>query len=325
MLQQTQIATVIPYFERFVQRFPTVRELAAAPLEEVLCCWAGLGYYARARNLHRAARVVADDWGGQFRAGAKDLQDLPGVGRYTAGAISSIAFDRREAAVDGNIKRVLARLWAITDDVKSGAATRRLWSIAEQILPSRRCGDFNQALMELGATVCLPRRPTCTACPLAAHCRARAAGLESRLPRSGAPRKPRSATLVVAAIRRGSKYLLRRRGLEGLWGGLWEMPCTELAGRRSARIALAELLAELGHNATAGLEVSSRPIAVVTHQLTHRRLRMPVYACTLRAGRRLGKRGANLRWVSPDEFGRLASGRAQHKVFDSVLEQSQRT
>jgi A/G-specific adenine glycosylase len=225
MLQQTQVNTVIPYFARFMQRFPAVIDLAAAPLDEVLHLWSGLGYYARARNLHRAAQLVRDRHGGMFPQQFAAVSALPGVGRSTAGAILSLALGQRHAILDGNVKRVLARCFAIDGWPGRTAVQRELWALAERHTPLERVRDYNQAMMDLGAGVCTRSKPRCTACPLAATCRAHAAGNPSAYP----GRKPRRelpvravAMLLVRDLR--GWLLLEQRPPSGVWGGLWGLP-----------------------------------------------------------------------------------------------------
>jgi A/G-specific adenine glycosylase len=220
MLQQTRVDTVRPYFERWLRRFPTLDHVAAAGLDDVLGAWQGLGYYSRARNLHRAARMVRERHGGQLPREVGELQSLPGVGEYTAGAVASIAFGAAVPAVDGNVRRVLARLY----DLESPTAGELRVSAA-RLVPGDRPGDFNQALMELGATVCLPRSPRCEACPLAAWCRARACGVQEDRPRRR-PRPPVPDSVVesVVLVREDRSALLVRRPEAGLLGGLWEFP-----------------------------------------------------------------------------------------------------
>ena len=226
MLQQTRVETAAPYYERWIRRFPDVEALARADLEDVLKAWEGLGYYHRARSLHRAAGMVRDR-GGRLPTTAAELRLLPGIGAYTAGAIASIAFDRREAAVDGNVRRVLARLLDLADPTPG-----ELRAQAEALVPSDRPGDFNQALMELGATVCTPRNPDCGACPIAELCRARTAGTQEERP----ARRPRKAVptaeIGVAVSVRGSGdrwwAALVRRPMDGMLGGLWEFPADRI-------------------------------------------------------------------------------------------------
>jgi len=269
MLQQTRVATVIPYWERWMARFPTVAALAAAPLDDVLAAWAGLGYYSRARNLHRGAAEVARRWGGRLPGDAAGLREVPGIGAYTAGAIASIAFGEPAPLVDGNVARVMARVFAIDDDVKSARGGRRIWDAAGAVmagLPAGAApGDLNQGLMELGATVCVPRQPACPACPLAGPCRARAEDRTAELPI--VPARKRAADLplldrVALWIERRGRVLLARRRPEGLYGGLWELP----QGDDAAAAARA-----------AGIQITAgEPVWVWEQTLSHRRLRLTI-------------------------------------------------
>ena len=224
MLQQTQVQTVIPYYERFIDRFPTIDALADAPLDDVLHHWSGLGYYARARNLHGAACRIKEEFGGQFPATRKEIESLPGIGRSTAGAILSLAFDQRQPILDGNVKRVLARHAAIDGWPGTTAVAARLWELAERYTPQSRVADYTQAIMDLGATLCTRSKPRCTACPLRADCIALARDEVSQYPASK-PRKvrPLKKTTMVLAVS-GSSVLLRKRPPTGIWGGLWGLP-----------------------------------------------------------------------------------------------------
>ncbi len=225
MLQQTTVATVGPYFGQFVARWPDISALAAASLDEILQQWQGLGYYARARNLHACARAVAGRHGGVFPADPSALRALPGIGAYTAAAIAAIAFDRRAAAVDGNAERVLARLYAISEPLP--AAKPRLRALADALVPNRRAGDFAQALMDLGATICTPYRPRCVLCPLRSCCAAAAAGLAEALPaRAAKPERPLRHGVAFWLARPDGAVLLRRRPEKGLLGGMTEIPST---------------------------------------------------------------------------------------------------
>ena len=222
MLQQTRVAAAVPYFERFLKRFPDAHALAAAAESEVLAAWAGLGYYSRARNLHRAAKAIA---AGGFPRDDDALLALPGIGAYTAAAIASIAFDLPHAVVDGNVIRVLARFSAEEAPVSSAAAKSRLRALADRLLDPRRPGDYNQALMELGATVCLPRNPLCTACPIATLCEGRSRGLEDRLPVKAPRVKPVVIARELLLIRRRGRCLLWQRPADsGQMAGFWELP-----------------------------------------------------------------------------------------------------
>lgn len=225
MLQQTTVATVGPYFRRFVERWPTVRDLAAAPVDEVLSAWAGLGYYARARNLHACAVAVAGAHGGAFPDTEDGLRALPGVGAYTAAAVAAIAFDRKATVVDGNVERVTARMFAV--EAPMPAAKPRLRALAATLTPDRRPGDFAQAVMDLGATVCTPRKPACLSCPWSAACRGRIAGIAEQLPRKRpkGERPARRGTAFVV-LSGGGELLLRVRPARGMLGGMHEVPAT---------------------------------------------------------------------------------------------------
>lgn len=223
MLQQTRVETVIPYYQRWLCAFPTVESLARAPLSRVLKLWEGLGYYSRARNLHRAAKIVV-------RHGFANFRHLPGIGRYTAGAIASIAFDERAALVDGNVARVFARVFNIRSNVKLPATQKKLWALAETLLPVCGCGEFNQALMELGALICPPSSPQCGECPLRRICKMPG----DTLPNRGPKRRMEPVTQDVMWAMRDGKVLLRKRQATGLLAGMWELP----AGKGNGRLLL---------------------------------------------------------------------------------------
>lgn len=237
MLQQTQVATVIPYFERFVGVLPTVQHLADADEQRVLHLWQGLGYYRRARNLHAAARMIVDDFAGQVPADVATLLSLPGVGRYTAGAIASIAHGTPAPIVDGNVARVFARVFHLEAPIDSPAVQKRLWALAEQLVPDRSPGDFNQALMELGALVCTPKNPGCLTCPLRNQCAANERGDAEQLPVKLPRKKPRAVTHIVVAVRRSGKYLFEQRPASGLWSNMWQLPTWEAAPPEAIRTA----------------------------------------------------------------------------------------
>ncbi len=275
MLQQTRVETVIPYFERFLQRFPDVSALAAAELDEVLSLWSGLGYYRRARGLHAAARAVVERHGGVFPGAMSDRRALPGVGAYTAGAIGSLAFGHREPLVDGNVARVFARLDGIDAPIASSAAVKALWARAGALVPADRPGRFNEALMELGATTCTPRDPRCGSCPLESLCVARATGRVGELPAVEIKRKVPVVAMVAAVLTRGDQVLALRRAEGGLFGGLWEPPMVEAASLVEAR----EQLRHLGIGAALTLAEVGR----IKHVLTHRELRVCVASGTLAA------------------------------------------
>jgi len=281
MLQQTRVDTVIPYYERFMAKFPTIRDLAEAPEEEVLKCWEGLGYYSRARNLQAGARQVVERHGGVVPDDKAAISSLKGVGPYTAGAILSIAFDKPEPAVDGNVMRVLSRYFLLGDDVAKPSARARIERLAASIIPEGRAGDFNQAVMELGALVCTPKSPGCLLCPVLAGCAGRAAGRERELPVKSKQKPPRPearmAVLVEGRGRHAGKVLVRRRPDSGLLARMWELPHVlapdSPAAGNGAFDALSRSLAE-----EAGLLV--RPVRLWTeeeHVFSHIRWKVDVY------------------------------------------------
>ena len=258
MLQQTQVPTVIPYFERFVARFPDVATLAAAPLDEVLHHWSGLGYYARARNLHRAARLVQDLHGGSVPADPAALVALPGVGRSTAGAILALALDARQPILDGNVKRVLARWFGIDGFPGAPRVANALWALSDAVTPARRAAEFTQAVMDLGATVCTRKEPRCEQCPVAPDCVARRTGRAAELPAARPVRVRPRLRVVWLVARLGEAVLLERQPPTGVWGGLWGFP--EYATRAAAEAAAA---------ARGGAAVRPKALARIRHAFTH--------------------------------------------------------
>jgi A/G-specific adenine glycosylase len=268
MLQQTQVATVIPYFERFLQTFPSVADLAAAEEQEVLRLWEGLGYYRRARDLHRAARLLAAEHDGQFPDDAAILSGLPGLGRYTCNAVLSQAFDRRLPILEANSQRVLSRLFGRAEDPRQGPARRWLWQTAEDILPQRQVGAFNQALMELGALVCTPAAPRCGDCPLAGRCLARQMGRQESIPaRTPSPEIVRVREAAVV-LRRGSEVLLVQRPHGGRWAKMWEFPHGPLQEGETEETAAARILHELtGLHGKLGSELLAIRHAVTRHRI----------------------------------------------------------
>ncbi|MCC6407408.1 MAG: A/G-specific adenine glycosylase, partial [Planctomycetes bacterium] len=270
MLQQTRVETVIDYWQRFLARFPDAAALADAREEDVLGAWSGLGYYRRARNLHAAARAIRERHDGVFPRDPALVRELPGVGRYTAGAVLSIAFDAPEPLVDGNVARVFARLFELEAPLGSKELERELWSLAERLVPARGAGDWNQALMELGATVCTPKKPRCDACPLARRCRALAAGVVEALPRPKARRASVEVELEVLCVERDGAWLFVRRPSDGRMAGMLELPTIELA------VAGRERLHPTAH--AAGVELrASEPLVRVRHTITHHRIRAQAF------------------------------------------------
>ncbi|MCX8035826.1 MAG: A/G-specific adenine glycosylase [Candidatus Sumerlaeia bacterium] len=311
MLQQTRVDTVIPYYRRFLKAFPTVRALAAAPFECVLKLWEGLGYYSRARNLHRAAQMIAGERNGVFPQSAAEWQHLPGVGRYTAAAVASIAFGECAAVLDGNVRRVLIRLFALDRPRATARQTALLWAIAETLVPHKRAGDFNQAIMELGARVCTPRNPRCDVCPVRGHCEARKLGRQTQLPVRQARKALPHYDIVAAAIRRRGRYLLGRRRPDEMLGGLWEFPGGKVERGETHEQALRrEIREELGIEVAVG-----RHVASVRHAYSHFAITLHVYQCTLVGGRPAPRRHTALAWVAPSEFDRYAFPGADRKFL----------
>ena len=276
MLQQTQVATAIPYFLRFIAQFPTVQTLATSPQQQVLRLWQGLGYYARARNLHAAAKMIMDQFAGHVPKRTEDLLLLPGIGRYTAGAIASIAFGKAEPVLDGNVGRVLTRLWAISQPLQAPKTQRRLWALASQLVPQHHAGDFNQALMELGATVCTPTSPDCTRCPLISLCRAHSSNRIASIPRRLPRQSPRPAQHLVLAIKRYGKFLFQQRPDRGLWSAMWQLPTAEtLNGQSPVQWSWQTL----------GLKVNQpQELGSFTHRITHRTIQFVVHRAQARRG-----------------------------------------
>jgi A/G-specific adenine glycosylase len=302
MLQQTQAATVVPYFERFVAAFPTLRALAVADEQDVLRLWEGLGYYRRARDLHRTARRLVADHEGRFPDDPAALRGLPGLGPYTTNAVLSQAFDRRLPILEANSQRVLSRLFGRAEDPRQGPARAWLWRAAEDLLPGRvgaahaaGAGDFNQALMELGALVCTPIAPRCTDCPLAQRCAAYRQGLQEAIPARTPPPTPTEVQESAVVVRRADKVLLVQRPAEGRWGGLWEFPHGPLRGGETHEEAARRVLAEV-----TGIEARLGPeLLTVRHGITRFRVTLVCFEADFVAGTfhsPLYVRGA---WLSP--------------------------
>jgi len=323
MLQQTQVATVVPYYERFLERFPTVRALAESSEQEVLRHWAGLGYYGRARNLHAAARRIVAVCEGEVPRRVSDLLFLPGVGRYIAGAVASIAFGVAAPAVDSNVVRVICRLFALDENPASARARRGLEELVSRLIPASRPGDFNQALMEMGARVCAPASPRCGECPLRALCEGTRRGNPRAYP--APPRRPAMEAVeeASAVVRADGKYLVVcQRTKSGRYRNLWQFPHVEVTGEEAASRALQRYLRETLHLSVRVVE----EWAEVRHQVTHHRIRKRVYLCALarrpRAGRRLpkGLSDDTARWATVEEIGSLPLGAPDRRILDLIAE-----
>lgn len=319
MLQQTQVATVLPYWTRWMDRFPTVSDLASAPLEDILKQWQGLGYYARARNLHRAAQVVAERHGGVFPSQYEDLLALPGVGRYTAGAVGSIALGLDVPIVDANVIRVLCRVFGVTGDPKSTAVQARLWMLAEELIPSGQASDFNQGMMELGALVCTAK-PACGRCPAHEICTAFATGKTESLPEF-APRPEFTHQTDISAVLTHpdspDSLLLVRRPEGGLWGGLWELPRVTATDEESPADAAVRAARE-----TVGLEVevTGGVVGQVRHGVTTRKITLLALPCRLTGSVEVQPApGFSYAWVPRSEVHDFALSSPQAKLLKAVI------
>jgi A/G-specific adenine glycosylase len=310
MLQQTTVAAVRPYYANFLRRWPTVKSLASAPLDEVLAAWAGLGYYARARNLHRAAQTVAFELGGKFPADAQSLQKLPGVGSYTAGAIAAIAFGAPEVAVDANAERVLARFFAVEEPLPKSKP--RLKRLAQSLLPASRPGDFAQALMDLGAQICTPKSPACVECPLRSECKAFDMGIQGELPhKAGKPARPLRRGAAFVANDLSGAILLERRPEEGLLGGMKQPPMTQWGDAFPSR-------QEALRSAPFAGSWQKCP-GVVRHGFTHFELEVEVYAIVV------AKRPAcDRQWIAAGDVASAALPTVMRKILEHARMNLQR-
>jgi len=316
MLQQTRVETVIPYYERWMKIYPILEDLAAASQQEVLAAWEGLGYYSRARNLQRAAQIVMLKHGGEVPSNPDDLRKLPGVGRYTAGAIASIAFNLDEPALDGNICRVMARLFNVSEPARSPSGERKLWELAAANLPAGQAGAYNQALMDLGATVCLPRAPDCPQCPLVDLCQAFTLGLQEVRPVGlSRPAIPHH-TVTAAVIWREGRVLITQRPPDGLLGGMWEFPGGKLKpGEDLATCLRREIGEELGADITIG-----GSLGVYRHAYTHFRVTLHAFRCALNNGAEPAPLQVQaMRWIEIPELPDYPMGKIDRRIANRLL------
>jgi A/G-specific adenine glycosylase len=316
MLQQTPVTTVIPYFRRFVKQFPTLSALAASRRDEVLRTWEGLGYYRRAHQLHRAACLLKKQGYRAFPNEPAIVRALPGVGRYILGAVLSQAFDRRLPIVETNSERVLCRLFGYGGDPRKAPLRRRLWETAEKLLPRRHVGDFNQALMELGALVCTVTRPQCDVCPLSGHCLANRQGLQRMLPL----RSQRAAVVeeqeITAVIRRGRHVLLVQRPEGGRWGGMWEFPRGPVGDDESLETAVRRMMAE-----KTGLSVRLGPkLLTVRHAVNHHQITLTCFCARYSSGAFRSRTYRRARWLTVKDFATLPFSSPQRRLARAVSE-----
>ena len=324
MLQQTRVEAVIPYFEKWMRLFPTIEDLAKASEQEVLNAWEGLGYYSRARNLHKAARVVVEQYNGELPRDLKELRRLPGIGRYTVGAIASIAFGMNEPTLDGNLRRVFARLFDVSEPADSPAGEKILWNLAREHLPKGEAGDYNQALMDLGATICLPKNPRCLLCPLMEMCESRAKGTQEQRPvlkpKKETPQYVHAAGVIVRRIGRAAsshrpqrgkggnppreEVLLAKRPSKGLLGGMWEFPNGRVEGEPAEEL---ESALETGYR----LKVQrGEALGAIQHAYTHFQVTVHAYRCELVS---ISKKDG-LKWVGLAELDNYPMGKIDRQI-----------
>ena len=314
ILQQTRVDQGTPYIERFLKRFPTVEKLAAARQDSVLKLWEGLGYYSRARNLHKAAQKVIRENDGILPVTTDEWQSLPGVGRYTAGAIASIAHDQQSPVVDGNVKRVLTRLTDCPDNIDLPGTTETIWEWMTILVKGKSPGDFNQSIMELGANVCTPRNPSCTSCPVKTFCEANNNNTQSKRPVRTKKKKVPHHEIVIAAIQKNGRYLLGKRPSKGLLGGLWEFPGGKIESGETPEQALArEIKEELGITIR-----SPEFLTSVKHAYTHFKVTLHIYHCKQHKGTPTPKVHTQLKWTRKKDFGKLAFPKANHKFLSKL-------
>ncbi len=316
MLQQTQVATVENYYKRFIETFPDIKTLASADIHKVMKLWEGLGYYSRAKNMHQTARIIVRKYHSVFPDQLDDLLTLPGIGRYTAGAILSIAFGKRAPILDGNVIRVLTRVFHITDNISQTATQKVLWDFAEKILPDSQMRAFNEALMELGATVCIRKNPHCNQCPLMAVCEARKLQIQNNLPVK-TPKKPVPHYDIVAGlIWHKGKFIITLRPADGLLGNLWEFPGGKVKPGESYKNALIREISEELH---ISVWVGERIISV-KHAYTHFKITLHVYRCCYQAGEiHLDRHAAQkYKWITPSQTDDYAFPGANRKVIEQI-------
>jgi A/G-specific adenine glycosylase len=304
MLQQTRVDTVIPYFEKWMKLFPNVHSLAKASERDVLKAWEGLGYYSRARNLYKAAKIVSEKFNGKLPRNLDDLRSLPGIGRYTVGAIASMAFGMDEPTLDGNLRRVFSRLYNVTEFADSPAGEKILWEFAVQNLPKGKAGDYNQALMDLGATICLPKNPRCLICPLIKVCQAREHGTQEQRPVLKPKKKVPHYIHVASVIIQHGKVLLFQRPTTGLLGGMWEFP-----NARVESDVEGELFKVIFENYKVKAKLKE-PLGIVSHAYTHFKVTVHAFYCEAT----LVPKSARLKWIPIGDLKKYPMGKVDREI-----------
>ena len=315
MLQQTQIKTVLPYYDRWLKTFPDVHSLARAPLDKVLKLWEGLGYYSRARNLHKAAKMIVEKFDGVIPSDLESLRSLPGIGRYTAGAIASIAYQKRVPLVDGNVFRVFSRVFNCKDDIGKPETQKKFYELATDLVSEEEPGNFNQALMELGSLVCIPDVPQCPSCPVKSLCISFKEGNPSELPVRANGLKVKKIEMVVGLLTQENKILVRRRPASGIWGGLWELPGTVRKKGESLEVALQnEFQNEIG----VALNIQKK-VKPIEHRFTHRLAKIHPFECKLENDQKFKIRNRNVKWADRNALAKLSFPVPHQKILQELV------
>lgn len=314
MLQQTRVEAVIPYFEKWMRLFPDVQSLANATEHDVLNAWEGLGYYSRARNLYKAARIVAEQYDGEIPRDLEELRNLPGIGRYTLGALASIAFGVDVSALDGNIKRVYARVFDVTEPVDSPAGEKILWQLADENLPKGQAGDYNQALMDLGATICVPKNPRCLICPVMKLCEARQKGVQDQRPVKTPKKDVPHYVHVAGVIMERGRVLLAQRPSQGLLAGMWEFPNGRVKGDPARELPRA---LKTGYNLRLRTirKPNAEPLGIVQHGYSHFSVTTHVFRCELLSP----PSESNLKWISLKDLNAYPMGKIDRQIAKMIF------
>ena len=312
MLQQTRVETVIPYFEKWMRLFPDIQALAQASEHDVLNAWEGLGYYSRARNLHRAAKLVVDQYDGNIPRDLTELHKLPGIGRYTLGAIASIAFGMDVSALDGNIKRVYARIFDIEEPVDSTTGEKLLWELADKYLPKGHAGDYNQALMDLGATICVPKNPRCLICPVMKLCQARQNGTQDQRPVKKLKKEVPHYVNAAGVVIERKRVLLAQRPSQGLLASMWEFPNGRVNGDPAKGLSKA---LKTEYNLSLRVKRGQDSLGIVQHGYSHFSVTVNVFPCELISR----PKGTNLKWVALKELENYPMGRIDRQIANIII------